>query len=173
MAGKSFSVGTMPFRLAPRRLIWPAGRSHFFAIGLPGLALAVWVRTLREPVRGAMDGVPTAVEAHPFREFGRELSAVLPLLSLLHLLQFKASAKMLGANLVAFTALSVGAWGLTDVAGNGAQWAAVALGFYATFCWGQSLLLRDPPTAVLILKSRSWGVVLYSAYRCSRFQCTD
>ena len=38
---------------------------------------------------------------------------------------------------------------------------------YATFSWGQSLFLRDPPTAVLILKSRAWvlfvlGVSLFS-----------
>src|SRR6185295_11150168 len=48
----------------------------FFAVGLPGLLLAAWVRSLREPTRGAVDGVVTATEAHPFRAFGRELRAV-------------------------------------------------------------------------------------------------
>ena len=39
----------------------------------PGLLLAVWVRTLREPVRGAADGLSRASEPHPFRAFLHEL----------------------------------------------------------------------------------------------------
>ena len=29
----------------------------FLVVGLPGLLLALWVRTLREPVRGSQDGL--------------------------------------------------------------------------------------------------------------------
>ena len=35
----------------------------FLAVGLPGLLLALWVLTLREPLRGASDGLPQPVVA--------------------------------------------------------------------------------------------------------------
>ncbi|MGH7822633.1 MAG: MFS transporter, partial [Candidatus Binatia bacterium] len=58
----------------------------YFAVGVPGLLLALWVSTLREPVRGQMDGIPAAArEPHPFREFAKELRAVIPPFTLLHL----------------------------------------------------------------------------------------
>ena len=34
-------------------------QAAFLAVGIPGLVLALWVLTLREPVRGAIDGLPT------------------------------------------------------------------------------------------------------------------
>jgi len=61
-----------PFGLAG----WQA---TFVIVGLPGLLMALWVRSLREPRRGQADGLPeTAPHPHPFREFGRELRAVVP-----------------------------------------------------------------------------------------------
>src|SRR5215510_13446926 len=47
----------------------------FFVVGLPGLLLALWVRTLREPVRGASEQLVVAPEPAPWRAFGRELRA--------------------------------------------------------------------------------------------------
>ena len=57
----------------------------FFAVGLPGVLLALWVATLREPRRGRMDGIESPTEPHPFRAFFLELRAVLPPLTLWHL----------------------------------------------------------------------------------------
>ena len=34
-------------------------QAAFVAVGLPGLLLAIWVLSLKEPVRGAIDGLPT------------------------------------------------------------------------------------------------------------------
>ena len=56
----------------------------------------------------------------------------------------------------ALAVLSLAAWSLTRTLGNAEQWFALAIGFYATISWAQGLLLRDPPTATLILKSRTW-----------------
>ena len=58
----------------------------FLAVGLPGLLLALWVATLREPrARRARTASSAPAEPHPFREFARELRAVLPPFTLLHL----------------------------------------------------------------------------------------
>src|SRR5262245_31150470 len=76
----------------------------FFAVGLPGLALALLVRTLREPVRGEVDGLVAAPDARPFQAFLRELAAVLPPLTLVHL--GMRGARHLGVNVVAALAIA-------------------------------------------------------------------
>ena len=156
----AFPIGTAPYDLAG----WQVA---FFVIGLPGLLLALWVRSLREPVRGAMDGVTSPPELHPFRDFGVELCAVMPGLTWLNLIRLNASTSMLVANITAMLGLGLAGWAMIAILGNPAQWIALAVGFYATFSWGQSLQLRDPPTAALILGSRSWvlfvsGIALFS-----------
>ena len=66
-----------PLGLAP----WQAA---FLAVGLPGLLLAAWIWSLKEPLRGAIDGHPSdIVRPNAWREFGRELVAILPPLTLL------------------------------------------------------------------------------------------
>src|SRR3546814_17445617 len=50
-------------------------QAAFMAVGIPGLLLAAWVATLREPVRGLVDGVPTQVSPTPFKGFFEELYA--------------------------------------------------------------------------------------------------
>jgi MFS family permease len=145
----AFPPGTAPFGFAG----WQVA---FFVIGLPGLLLALWVRSLREPTRGAMDGLVSPPEPHPFRDFGAELCAVMPGLTLINLTRLGASKRVLAINIATLLGLAMLAWGMIIALGNAAQWVALAIGFYATFSWGQSLLLRDPPTAALIIKTRSW-----------------
>ncbi|MFT4585486.1 MAG: MFS family permease [Gammaproteobacteria bacterium] len=128
----------------------------FFVVGLPGLLLAIWVRTLREPERGRMDGIKSIPVAHPFREFGAELSAVLPGFSIFNLYRLRATNRAVGFNLLILAGLLVATYALTKQLGNPAQWGALAIGFYATVSWAQCLRLRDPPTAQLILGSRAW-----------------
>ena len=48
----AFPAGDAPFGLVG----WQAA---YLAVGVPGLLLAIWVRTLREPARGAIDGIRT------------------------------------------------------------------------------------------------------------------
>jgi len=150
--------GGAPFGLAG----WQAA---YLAVGLPGLLLALWVRTLREPARGAADGIYTAPEPHPFREFARELRAVLPPFTLWNLWVLRAGAGGLVRNLLGAALILVGVVGLTAATGSTAQWGALGIGLYAALSWVQSLRLRDPPAAELVLGSRAF---LYSA---SGFAC--
>src|SRR5690606_23127114 len=53
-------------------------QAAFLAVGVPGLLVALWVATLREPARGAMDGVVSPSSPNPFHEFFRDLSTIVP-----------------------------------------------------------------------------------------------
>jgi MFS family permease len=131
-----------PLGLAP----WQAA---FLAVGLPGLVLAAWIWNLREPLRGAIDGHPSdIVRPNAWSEFGRELAAILPPLTLI-------SAARLGVlvpNLIALAVCAAGAFALATLTGDWPQWIAWWTGIYAIFSWTQSLKRRDPATHRLL-----WG----------------
>ena len=55
----------------------------FMAVGLPGLVLALLVATLREPLRGASDGIITPPASNPYRDFMAELVSIIPPLTLI------------------------------------------------------------------------------------------
>ena len=136
---------------APLGLVgWQAA---FLAVGIPGLLLALWVLTLREPQRGASDGAPQAV-ARPgaWRDFGREIVAIVPPLTL-----FSAAVipGALAINIAALAAIAAIGGGLYMLTGDWAQWLAYGLGIYAVFSWVQALRHQDPPTYRLIWGSRT------------------
>lgn len=127
-------------------------QAAFLVVGLPGLLLALWVLSLKEPQRGASDGLPQPiVRPNAWRDFGRELAAILPPLTLVN----TARLGELRLNLIALAVVVAVAFGLYALTGDGPQWAAYGLGVYAVFSWVQSLRHRDPPTYRLI-----WGTPL-------------
>ncbi len=144
----AFPAGTGPFGLEG----WQAA---YLAVGLPGILAAIWVRTLREPRRGAADGIFTPPEPHPFREFFLELRAVVPPFTVFHLWRGGAGKRGLLRNLVAAGSIAAAAAALIWITGDPLQWMALALGAYATFSWAQGLGLRDPASAALIFGSPS------------------
>lgn len=127
----------------------------FFAVGLPGLLLALVVRMLPEPTRGAMDARPTPDHPTPFRAFFEELRAVVPPFTLLHLWMTRAGGRAFSANLAAAAVCALAAAGLILATGDTAQWVALAIGLYAAFSWSQALHRRDLPSARLILGTPS------------------
>jgi MFS family permease len=127
----------------------------FMVVGLPGLLLALWVATLREPVRGVQDGIVVPQDPHPFRKFASELRAVVPPFTLLHLWLERAGRAALARNLGAAAALALAAILLTAWLGTPAQWIALAVGVYAAFSWAEELGRRDPPAERLILRTAS------------------
>ncbi|KEO87750.1 MFS transporter [Erythrobacter longus] len=167
-------------------------QAAFIAVGIPGLLLAVWVMTLHEPVRGAIDGLPTAEDPHPFRGFVQELTTVIPGFTF-----FGAASRggmALVINIAAFVFAFVIAAGLTFALGTGQgfimealenalgtalpaisdQWFLLALGYYAVFSWATALRRRDYPTFVLTWGSPAflctilgYGTVAFMAYAAS------
>jgi MFS family permease len=146
---EAFADGGAPFGLAG----WQAA---FFAVGIPGLLMALWVWTLREPIRGQSEGlaVPPA-HPHPFRELGRELAGVLPPLTFWTLARNGAGARGIALNLAIAAMCAGGAFVLISILGSVAQWVAVAVGLYCFFSWLQGVALRDRATFQMIYRSRA------------------
>ncbi len=124
----------------------------FMAVGIPGILMAVWVRTLREPKRGISEGLVTEDHPAPWKVLSTELMAVLPLFNLPGLKQAGASLSRNAAAAVIIAAASVGLIYLTD---NVPQWVAIGIGIYVVFSWAQSLAARDPATFAMIFKSKA------------------
>ncbi len=129
----------------------------YFVIGLPGLLQAIWIRSLREPVRGASEGLVAAPHQGPgpLRIFWEELRALLPGFSIWTLRRAGGSRAVLAANAIALVAIVATASGLIAWLGNPAQWVALGLGLYCAFSWAQGLALRDPPAFALIFRTPS------------------
>ncbi|MGB5076852.1 MAG: MFS transporter [Sphingorhabdus sp.] len=125
-------------------------QAAFLAVGFPGLLVALWVSTLREPARGAMEGISTPSSPHPFRAFASDLSMIVPPFTI-----FGAWQRGIGAlviNLLTGAGIAAFAVWMIHLTGNFPQWSAVGMGYYAVFSWASALRARDPATFRLI-----WG----------------
>ena len=133
---------------APLGLLgWQAA---FLAVGLPGLVMALWVATLREPQRGAMDGDLRSAAPQPFGAFLQDLGGIVPPFTLWGAHQ--RGTKALLVNIAVAAALAATSWTMIRITGNVPQWSAVGFGYYAVFSWVSALRARDPATYQLI-----WG----------------
>ncbi|WP_076070690.1 spinster family MFS transporter [Sphingomonas montana] len=186
-----YPAGTAPFDLAG----WQAA---YMAVGLPGLFLALLVvTTVREPVRGAIDGHPHSGDPHPFQAAFRELGTLFPPFSLLSLRRLGATRALIRTNLLMLAAIvliatavvwltdgllapakraPIFAMGSTQITTNMVQWAAIAVGAYAVCSWIQSIRLRDPEATELMLDSPSFvavaiagGFLSFGSYGLSAF----
>jgi MFS family permease len=126
-------------------------QAAFLAVGIPGLLLALWVATLKEPIRGRADGMPPPPPVPDvWRRFWDDLTSVLPPLTILHVAQFGMGAVL--RNLGAAAGFALLGWAMIRLTGDAPQWIALCLGGYAVSSWAQSLRQRDKPTFALI-----WG----------------
>jgi MFS family permease len=126
-------------------------QAAFLAVGIPGMVLAAWVSTLKEPIRGRAEGLPEPAKVENIGgKLWTDVSSVIPPLTLLHLAPF--GARVLGTNIAAALAFAALATLLIKVTGDVPQWIAICLGGYAVTSWAQSLKERDRPTYALI-----WG----------------
>jgi len=127
----------------------------FFVVGLPGLLMAAWVWTLKEPVRGQSEGITTESHPHPFREAWNELSTMIPPFHIMRLLSLGAGVKDIFFNFSIGLVIAAVAYALLFVTGNAVQWIALGIGVYVAFCWAQSLSFRDPATFAMIFKCKT------------------
>ncbi|HEY5711611.1 MAG TPA: MFS transporter, partial [Allosphingosinicella sp.] len=155
---------------APLGLVgWQAA---FLAVGLPGLLLALWVLTLREPQRGASDRLPQpVVQPNAWRNFGAELMAILPPFTLYSTSRIPGA---FGVNLMALAGVVVAGAALTWLTGDEMQWLAYGLGVYAVFSWVQSLKARDPAVyrliwgnRIVIMLAAAFGSISFMTYAIS------
>ena len=160
---------------------YPAGhwglvgwQAAFMAVGIPGIVLAVLVSTLREPKRGAAEGLVTPVSPTPFKDFGAELVAIIPPLTLIGAARRGTAALVI--NLAAFVATAAIVFGLLRATGDLYQWLAVGGGAYAVFSWASTLRERDPATFALIwgtpaflATALGYGLISYVSYGVAAF----
>ena len=132
-----------------------AWQAAFFAVGIPGLLMAVWVWTLHEPVRGISEGLVTEPEPHPFRATFRTLMSVLPPFTVFSLAAAGGTRAALQNLLAAL--LVGGACTLANAATDTpTQWIALAIGIYATISWVHGQSLTDPATFAMMFRSRAF-----------------
>lgn len=127
----------------------------FLLVGIPGILMALWVKTLREPLRGMSEGLTVKTEAHPFKVTGRELMGVLPVLNFINLIINKAGTRAIVTNLFVAALIASSAWLLNKVMTNPVQWIAMGIGVYCTFTWAQALVIRSPIVFEAIFKNRT------------------
>ncbi len=142
---RAYASGAAPFGLAG----WQAA---FLGVGLPGLALALWVWSLREPARGGSEGQNVPVHTpDALREFARELAAILPPFTLASVARIPGGLKV---NVLLLALIAAGAAVLARFTGDAAQWIGFGVGAYAIASWFQTFAARDRPAFTLILGSR-------------------
>ncbi len=144
-------------------------QAAFLAVGIPGILVALWVASLREPKRGAMDGLETASSPAPFRAFASDLSMIVPPFTIFGAWQRGPSA--LAINLATGAAIAAFAYWMIQITGNLPQWSAVGFGYYAVFSWASALRAKDPATFTLIwgtpafvCTTLGYGLVALAAY---------
>lgn len=149
----------------------------FLVASLPGFLLAILLWRLREPRRGAMDGIESPADPAPFRASLAMLGAVTPGTNLLSLAARQAPARHWTANLL-FMAAIVGLMALLVAASTAfsprpalnfaglavnphvLQWGVMGFGAIVIFNLLQGLSLSDPPTWRLMMGSPSLMIAI-------------
>ena len=146
--GRWPDISNAPFGLQG----WQAA---FMAVGFPGLILAILVSMLKEPVRGAMDGLeqPDVNYPNPVKVLRNELLPMIPLVNLWILKISGASRYSLFLNIGVGTVIFFLALALINLTGQAMEWITLSVGGYCVFSWIQALLFRDPVCFNLLVRS--------------------
>jgi MFS family permease len=146
---RAYSPGQAPFDLHG----WQVA---FLAVGLPGLLLAIWIWTLKDPPRLSASGDPLAnVQSNAGRQFLMDLASVLPPFTLWSASRHPGGLRM---NVLMMVVVGTICSCLGAATGDKVQWLAYAVGAYSLLSWIQILRFADPPTHELIWGTR--GVCL-------------
>jgi MFS family permease len=142
----AYAPGSAPFGLAG----WQA---VFLAVGLPGLLLALWVLTLREPARGLADGYAAPVRRPgAWRDFALGVAGILPPFTLWSVSRFSGALRI---NLFVLAAIASAAAVLARLTHDAAQWIGLGIGLYGVTSWLQMLHATDRPTFALLCGHRT------------------
>ena len=176
--GSGISLGLAGVVVKNWNLAYPGGgpfgltgwRVAFLVVGLPGVILALWTATRRQPVR-----VDAAVHSRgpmargPFRIFLAELYAILPPLTLLDAARRGWNALAINVAMACCIAAAVAA--LIWTGEPLAQWSAYGVGVYSVASWSISLRRRDRSTfdlvvsnPAMIFTTLSYGLNAFVAY---------
>jgi len=142
----------------------------FFAASAPGFVLAVLIWFLREPVRGALDGISTPPDPAPFRASVQVLLSVTPGLNWLNLARFRASPAIWRNNLLWLGGIVATMFALTRITQTASprppltlgpvtidphtlQWSVIGFGLFVLVNVMQNLRLTDAQAHRVITRS--------------------
>lgn len=140
----------------------------FIVASLPGFILAILLYRMKEPRRGAIEGIETPKDPHPFKASAAMLGAVTPGTNWFLLWHRGASAKqwtinLVGLALIAIFVVSMISWtqsfsprppleiGAFQLNPHVLQWLVVGFGLFVVLNLFQSFKLTDAPTAAVVL----------------------
>lgn len=132
-----------------------AWQAAFLAVGLPGLLMAVWVWTLREPVRGVSEGLVTEQHPHPFKAAGGSFMSVLPGFSIVQL-YIAGGMRAVAINLLWAMAVIALFYILYLAMPTLLQWIALGIGVYITITWIHYQRLTDPACFGMMFGSKAF-----------------
>lgn len=132
-------------------------KAALFAVGLPGIPVALAVLMVREPARVAHAGAG----AGTFGVVLREVAVALPPFSILTVWR-QGGGAALKRNLVMLAGIALVALLLMRATGDVAQWASLGFGMAALVTWGQIQSLVDRPLFRLTLGDPSFLLVTAS-----------
>jgi MFS family permease len=130
-------------------------QAAFLVVGAPGVLVAIWVWTIKEPVRGLSEGLLTPQHAHPFAATRNTLFSVLPGLSLI-LLHSVGGWRAVANNLIALGLIAILFYGFYLLMPTPLQWVALGTGVYITVSWVQYLQIYDPGCFGMMFKSKAF-----------------
>ncbi len=127
-------------------------QAAFLLVGLPGIGLALWVLSLREPPQ-------EKVTDRPFADFAVQVAQIVPPFTLLGAM--RAGKGALARNLAVAAALALLAWMLSRATGNNQQFWFWTVGLYAVASWAAHLKRTDQETYALTFGSPAFmGIVV-------------
>lgn len=129
-------------------------QAAFLMVGFPGLLLALWVATLREPPRGSGDGVVVAQHGHPFKAVLQTLMALIPPFNFAALFVVGGAAAVL-KNLLIMGLVAMAVKALIALTGNVYQWVTLGVGIYSVSSWIQHLALTDRSAFGMLFRCRT------------------
>lgn len=166
----AFAHGARPLGLAG----WQAA---FLTLGLPGLAMALWVARLREPRRGRFEAENVPADwpaARAWGAFAGDVGAMMPPFTIIAAARRGSGALI--ANLGALAATMAIAALLARAIGDPVQWGVLGLGVYAVASWAQALHATERETfdeiwrnPVLQGVNVGYGLIAGLAYASSGF----
>lgn len=136
-------------------------QATFMVVGLPGVLMALWVSTLREPVRGHSDGIASIVHPYPFRESLLVLMSMLPIANWWIFAKGGNNKQAVLINITIMVMLTILSYGLIYLTGSILQWTALGVGVYAVASWTQALSVRDPVIFNMIFRCRTLLYVIF------------
>jgi MFS transporter, Spinster family, sphingosine-1-phosphate transporter len=156
----------------------------FLVAAAPGFVLALLIWFLREPVRGAIDGLPAPPDPHPFRASAQVLGSVTPGLNWLSLARLSASRAMWRSNLLWLGGIVLAMFGLIHLTQSIAprpplafgalsvdphvlQWGVIGFGLFVLVNMIQNLRLTDDEAFRVITRSPT----LIAAMAVGALQC--